>query len=149
MDISDFELLVRRWLKPLAGLLLVVGLGIAVYTLGGVGGTGTATDGEAEAASGAATPSSAAGPTTVGETEQLAGDELSSDAAPGPITTEAPAAFVPGLAFTNQSGTFYSTYGASPEALSWMQSTRLIFNQPLPTRTPTVCEQRRAGGPHR
>ena len=138
MDISDFELLVRRWLKPLIGLLLVVGLGIAVYTVGDFGGATTTTEGDVEAASGATPPASSAGPTIVDETEQPAGDELSSDAVPGPATTEPPAAFVPGIAFTNRNGTFYSTYGASPEALSWMQSTRLIFNQPLPPETPTV-----------
>ena len=41
-------------------------------------------------------------------------------------------------AFVNDKGTFFSTHAAPDEALAWMGSEDLIFNQPLPDETPVV-----------
>jgi len=42
----------------------------------------------------------------------------------------------PGVGFTNSNGTYFSTYGAPPEVLRWMDSPNIIFNQRLPASTP-------------
>jgi hypothetical protein len=138
LDISDFEPVARRWSKPIVGLLFVVGCGAVVYLAAGLGTSAsepTATaDAPAAAATGTAT--TVAGATVTSSSEAVG--ELSTSDNSGPITTASPAPFEPDIGFTNEKGTFYSTYGANPEALGWLQSTRLIFNQPLPDDTPSV-----------
>ena len=138
MDISDFEPVARRWLKPVFGLLLVVGLGGALYAFGGLGPSlGPSDETELVSEGGTTTPTADLDPAA--PVESAGGVDDSSNLVAGPATTESPAPFVPSIGYTNANGTHYSTYGARPEALAWMQSTRLIFNQPLPVDTPTVA----------
>lgn len=53
---------------------------------------------------------------------------------------------LPESAFVDENGTYISTYLAPDEALQWMESEQLIFNQPLPPDTPTVANSETIAG---
>jgi hypothetical protein len=40
--------------------------------------------------------------------------------------------------YRNAAGSYFSTYGAPPEAMTWTRSETLLFNQPLPADTPAL-----------
>lgn len=46
--------------------------------------------------------------------------------------------FQAGYPYVNENGTYYSTLGAPASVLRWEQSTKLLWNQPLPDDTPAV-----------
>ena len=62
----------------------------------------------------------------------------SADPENGASSTGQPISDGSAQAFRNESGTYFSTLGAPEEALEWMRSSQILFNNPLPDDTPTV-----------
>ncbi|MDH3681572.1 MAG: hypothetical protein OEV40_16670, partial [Acidimicrobiia bacterium] len=148
----------QPWCQPLRSKGLVamaaaIALGVALCsydTLGGGSEPQSTSGGSPDAEADLSAPSSEAAeaPVIEGADQSGAGPRPTLGQGDGAAESTVPTGepewlplpedYEPGLGFTGANGSYYSTYGAPPEALPWMQSPTLLFNQPLPGSTPTV-----------